>query len=258
MMVENLLRYEFPVAEKTRTFLRLASLFEQLEWFASQDHMHNHEAAIEKYFEIQEVTNRGDQKNDILQELERVKGYLSPLENNPDVDQDSLKKTLTDLQNSRNALSNVGIRISHLSTQNDFLRLVSQRAGMPAATCEFDVPLYHHWLHLPTEKRKEYLNAWIEPLRPYRDSINLILNLQRNNAELTDAVAIGGGYQKDLQGKIFSLSQIYVDPALNVIPKVSANRYKLTVRFSAVSFESSSASYRPIKDIHFRLGLCTI
>ena len=69
-MTETLLRYEFPSNEKLRTFLRLADLFKQLTWFAQQENSNDHRAAIIKYFEIQEVTTRGDQKNDLLHELD--------------------------------------------------------------------------------------------------------------------------------------------------------------------------------------------
>ncbi|MCD8339832.1 MAG: cell division protein ZapD [Burkholderiales bacterium] len=257
-MAVELLRYEFPATEKIRTFLRLSTLFKQLEWYAQQDHMHDHQAALDKYFEIQEVTNRGDQKNDILQELERVRVYLAPLSTNPNIDQDSLKKTLDLIQERRNALNNVGIRISHLSSQNDFLKQLSQRSSMPAATCEFDAPLYHHWLNSDPEMRKAHLKQWIEPFRPYREAIDLILGLLRGNAETTDAVAVKGAYQKDLQGKNFSLTQIYVDPSLNVIPNGAANRYLLTVRFIPVSFDTPVTSNAVAKDIPFQLSLCNI
>ncbi|MFQ7009079.1 MAG: cell division protein ZapD [Parasutterella sp.] len=232
-MTETLLRYEFPSNEKLRTFLRLADLFKQLTWFAQQENANDHRAAIIKYFEIQEVTTRGDQKNDLLHELARFRSCLEPLANNDNVDQESLKETLDKLQASRAELSCVGVRISHLSSQNEFLKTVGQRSGIPAGTCEFDVPVYHHWLHLSAEERKHYLNEWIKPLLPYSNAIDLILNLLRGTAELNDVEAIKGSYQKDLQGKTFTLLQVFVDPKLNMIPKISANRYLLSVRFSA-------------------------
>ena len=104
-MTETLLRYEFPSNEKLRTFLRLADLFKQLSWFAQQDNANDHRAAIIKYFEIQEVTTRGDQKNDLLHELARFRSCLEPLANNDNVDQESLKETLDKLQVSRAELS---------------------------------------------------------------------------------------------------------------------------------------------------------
>ena len=257
-MNDGLLRYEFPANEKLRTFLRLAGLFNQLEWFAQQDSAHDHQAAILKYFEIQDVTTRGDQKNDLLHELARFRAALEPLANNPGVDQDSLRSTLEKLQQSRAELSGVGIRISHLSGQNEFLKAVGQRSSIPAGTCEFDIPAYHHWLHLPTEVRKKHLNAWIDPLRPYARAIDQILELLRGTAEINDVTAIRGGFQKDLQGKTFTLLQIFVDPKLGLIPKVSANRYLLSVRFLPVSFDKDETELPVPEQMNFRIGLCNM
>lgn len=257
-MNSELLRYEFPASEKTRTFLRLSYLFKQLEWFSKQDHPHEHQAAIRKYFEIQDVTNRGDQKNDILQELERFRVYLSPLSRSPNVDQDSLQKTLSEIQACRTALTSVGIRISHLATLNEFLKTLGQRSSIPAGTCEFDLPIYHHWLNLDPEKRKKDLAEWISPLSPYQKGIELILKLLRGSAELTDAVAHKGGYEKDLQGKTFTLLQVYVDPKHEVVPKVSANRYMLSVRFTPVVYDKPTSFGMISKDIPFKLGICNI
>lgn len=256
-MTETLLRYEFPSNEKLRTFLRLADLFKQLTWFAQQENANDHRAAIIKYFEIQEVTTRGDQKNDLLHELARFRSCLEPLANNDNVDQESLKETLDKLQVSRAELSCVGVRISHLSSQNEFLKTVGQRSGIPAGTCEFDVPVYHHWLRLSAEERKHYLNEWIKPLLPYSNAIDLILNLLRGTAELNDVEAIKGSYQKDLQGKTFTLLQVFVDPKLNMIPKISANRYLLSVRFSGANFGSGPIAEIP-EVMPFRLGLCNM
>lgn len=256
-MADTLLRYEFPSNEKLRTFLRLADLFSQLEWFARQDNANDHRAAIIKYFEIQEVTTRGDQKNDILHELARFRSCLEPLASSNDVDQESLKNTLEKLQQSRADLSCVGVRISHLSGQNEFLKTVGQRSGIPAGTCEFDVPVYHQWLHLPAEERKQYLNEWIQPLRPYARSIDLILGLLRGTAELNDVEALKGSYQRDLQGKTFTLLQVFVDPKFNMIPKTSANRYLLSVRFTPANFGRGPVAEIP-EEMPFRLGLCNM
>ena len=90
-MTETLLRYEFPSNDTLRPLLRLAALLNHLTWFAHQENANDHRAAIIKYFEIQEVTTRGDQKNDLLHELARFRSCLEPLANNDNVDQESLK-----------------------------------------------------------------------------------------------------------------------------------------------------------------------
>ncbi len=256
-MSNELLRFEFPGSEKTRTFLRLSSLLQQLDWFIGQEHLHDHQTAMSLFFEIQDVANRGDQKNDIFQELERIRVYLNSLTNNLDVDQISLRQTLDEIHDSRIALDAVGLRLSYLSAQSEFLRVLRQRSAMPAASCEFDVPMYHHWLHLPAEKRREYIRKWTKPLLPYKQAIDLILRIQRSTTEDIEDVAVGGGYQKELQGKTFSLAQIYVDPSLNVVPKLSANRHLLTIRFTPIAFDKEPL-VKKTDDIPFSLRLCKI
>ena len=63
--------------------------------------------------------------------------------------------------------------------------------------------------------------------------------------------------QKDLQGKTFTLLQVFVDPKLNMIPKISANRYLLSVRFSGANFGNGPIAEIP-EVMPFRLGLCNM
>lgn len=257
-MSVDLLRYEFPITEKIRSLLRLSELFNQLEWFAQQNSFYDHQAAILKYFEIQEVTARGDQKNDILQELSRCKVALQLMERYPDSNKLLIESQLNELENRKEELSRVGIRISNLYSQNSFLKTLGKRSALTAGSCEFDLPAYHHWLNLPAETRRQYLDDWITPLRPYKTAIDTILNLLRSQAIVKDEVAHRGAFQRDLLGKSFVLAQIYVDPALNVVPSFSANRYLLTVRFMTAWFDTSSIPPEMPLMIPFKLGLCNL
>ena len=91
----------------------------------------------------------------------------------------------------------------------------------------------------------------------FSNAIDLILNLLRGTAELNDVEAVKGSYQKDLQGKTFTLLQVFVDPKLNMIPKISANRYLLSVRFSGANFGNGPIAEIP-EVMPFRLGLCNM
>lgn len=253
-METNLLRYEFPTNEKIRTFLRLSDLFTQLEWLAAQNNYHSHEAALLKYFDIQDATQRGDQKNDIIQELERNRLTLSQLANCPAVDQASLQNTLERITQSVTEINSVGMRLSHLSTQNEFLRTLSQRSAIPAGFCEFDIPTYHHWLHLPDEVRKSHLNRWISPMKVYHRAVDLILEILRGTSSVqTNMIAKNRAFEMPTQGKNVPLVQIYVDQKYGVVPKVSANKYMLSVRFIPSGFEDPDSIP---KDIPFEFGLC--
>lgn len=257
-MSDDLLRYEFPITEKIRTLLRLSELFTQLEWFAKQESLHDHQAAILKYFEIQEVTSRGDQKNDILQELSRCKLALQSLERNPNVNRQLIEFQLNEIENCKEDLSKVGIRISNLYSQNPFLKTLGKRSALTAGSCEFDLPTYHHWLNLPSQVRCQYLDQWIAPLRPYRVAIDTILNLLRSRVDMSEEHAEKGSFQKDLLGKSYLLAQIYIDPSLNLVPSFSANRYLLSIRFIAAWFDMDTTPPGMPPVIPFRLGLCNL
>ncbi len=255
-MEANLLRYEFPTAEKIRTFLRLSNLFTQLEWLASQDNYHCHEAALLKYFNIQDATQRGDQKNDIIQELERNRIALSAYVGNPDVDQTLLNDTLERITRSVTEINAIGLRLSHLSSQNEFLRMMSQRSAIPAGFCEFDIPAYHHWLNLPDSIRKEHLSKWLSPMKAYHRAVALILEVLRNSVTMRKGlVAKQGTFEIPMQGKVFPLVQVFVDPSLDFVPKVSANKYMLSVCFVPSGFNGRVI---PRIDVPFELGLCSI
>lgn len=253
-MNSGLLRYEFPVLERTRMFLRLSYLFEQMEWLAAQSDNRFHQAALLNYFSIQDATQRGDQKTDVIQELERYKANLSTLVGNDEVDQTSLKETLDRIHQSIREINSIGIRLSHLSGQSELLRAMSQRSAIPAGFCEFDIPSYHHWLHLPDERRRQDLAQWIAPMKAYHRAIDLILEILRGTGKQMDnLLARDRGFECPTQGKAFSLVQVYIDPKYGLVPKVSANKYLLSVRFTPAGF---GAQEEPPRDIPFNLGIC--
>ena len=94
--------------------------------------------------------------------------------------------------------------------------------------------------------------------KPYRTAIDLILDLLRGTAELKTENAVNGAYQKDLQGKTFTLLQIFVDPKLGLVPKISANRYLLSVRFNPVNFGKNGPEHLVPANAPFTLGLCNM
>jgi cell division protein ZapD len=256
LMVDHVLRYDFPTNEKVRMFLRLSELFTQLEYLAEQDTKHCHHAALHKYFDIQNATQRGDQKNDIIQELERYRVSLTSLIGNDAVDQASLDHTLKAIRTSVCDLNQIGIRISHLSSRNEFLKSLEQRSAIAAGWCEFDLPQFHYWLNLPPETRKAMLADWIQPMKVYHTAVDLILEILRGSCTRYDnLMAKKGAFEQVNDGKNIPLVQIWVDQSLGFVPKLSANKYMLSLRFIPANFDARA----PIPDvIPFSLGLCSI
>ena len=250
----NVILYEYPFNERIRTLLRIEDLFEKLVWFCGQSHYYCHHTALITLFEILEVTSRADLKSDLLQELERHKQTLSALRNNPQVAQSALEGVLADVEHAQQALNNMPGKAGQNLRENEWLTSVRSRAGIPGGTCEFDLPSYHAWLMRSPEARGRDLQGWIAPLLQFNHALTIVLRLLRETAHRSRQVAAQGAYQQMLQGRTYTLLQLRVDPSLNAIPEISANKYALWVRFTAADGDLKP---RPLeRDVPFDLALC--
>jgi hypothetical protein len=78
--------YDFPLNEKSRTYLRLESLFSQIRDNLESDQSWAHIAFFKGLFDLQELLERGDLRADLIKDLERLGQRLSHWASLPDVD----------------------------------------------------------------------------------------------------------------------------------------------------------------------------
>jgi len=108
---------------------------------------------------------------------------------------------------------------------------IRSRASIPGGTCEFDLPGYFAWQHLPAEERRADLERWAGTLAPLAESIHLLLKLLRDSGMPQKVIANGGQLQQTLpQGRTFQLLRLRIDPALGLVPEISGNRLIVSVR----------------------------
>jgi len=251
-----LILYEYPFNERIRTLLRLEDLFDRLRHFAAQDHAYEHHAALVTLFEILEVASRADLKSDLLQELERQRQALNNFRASPEVSVEALDAILADIELAARSLGESQGKSGQHLRDNDWLMSIRSRTIIPGGACEFDLPSYYAWQQRPAEQRHADLNGWIGPLEPLRSSLTIVLRLLRESAHKYDVVAVGGSYQQNLSGKTYQMLQVRVDPAHEVIPETSANKYMLWVRFSQ---QGADQRPRPVDtDVPFELALCNL
>jgi len=140
--------YEHPLNERIRTLMRLEDLYRRALFFTAETEAADHHAALLSLFEIIDVAARADLKTDILQELERQRQLLVPLRNNPAIEAEALDAVLAEIDNvAANLLAQTG-KIGQQLRDNEWLMAIKQRTGIPGGACEFDLPAYHHWLHV--------------------------------------------------------------------------------------------------------------
>ena len=251
-----MISYYFPINERVRTLLRLEDLYARMAYFTEKASADDHHAALGVLFEILEVSSRADLKSDLLQELERQKRHLSTLHNNPEISEDALNAVLGEIETASDILFGANGKIGQHLRENEWLMGIKQRACIPGGTCEFDLPSYHYWLHQDAALRRNYLNAWLAPMLPISNSLDIILRLLRESGKVHHFIAQQGSFQQMQGGRVAQLLRITLNSTLPCIPEVSANKYVLNIRFVAANYAAKNALYD--QDVAFDLTFCSL
>lgn len=248
--------FEYPFNERIRTLLRLEDLFTQFSKNSSSKQSHHHHNAMLTLFQIMDVMDRGELKNDLMQELEKQRALLIFFRANPNIDSEKLDLTLDQINQAIEQLRNLSNKPVLELKQNDWLMNIKQRAVIPGGLCEFDLPSYHFWLHTPDNQRQDDIDNWIKPLWPIYQAIQIILQLLRSSAEKQAIIAQNGNYQQMLNtAKPSQMLRIELAEGSACYPEVSANKYAIHIRFVNINAQRQVSACQT--DIAFELTLAS-
>lgn len=240
------LTYEQPLNEKTRSYLRLEYLYEQLNIHLDADHQHN---CFYPLFSLCELTERCDFRNDVIKDIDKQLQQLKLWLKNPDVDDGQIEQLIADLCQSRDELQHPG-RFGQELKNHRFLTAVRQRFSMPGACCSFDLPQLHFWLARPFEERQQEYRRWIAQFSPLLEAISRLLVLTRGTANFTPQTAISGFYQ-GMSEHPLELIRVKIADHLNCFPTISGHRSRYAIHF--VDF---TAHKHTDSNIDFMLAAC--
>ncbi len=256
--MENVANYEHPLNERTRAFLRLEFLFKQIQHFLDDPSMWSSRAALASLIEIQEVVARSDLKTEILKELERHSTSLNRLRQQTGIDQTRLEEILNELESLISQIYGFNKPFGQDLKKNDFLIAIRQRVVIPGGTCDFDLPIYHHWLQNPPETRTQTVNNWLAHFDLLNHAVFLILKLIRESTLHHQEVAEEGIYQKTLDSNTpCQLVRIALPPNSIYFPEVSGGKHRVSIRFMACENIDIKAA-QTHDDVIFKIAYCII
>ncbi|OIQ70450.1 cell division protein ZapD [mine drainage metagenome] len=246
--------YEYPLNERVRTLLRLEHLFRRADFLLQRAHAYDHHYALLTMFEIMDVVSRQDLKSDLLKELERQRQQFLVFRGNPAVAEDTLDAVLGEVDAAFDGLSQQLGKPGQALLDNEWLMALRSRAGIPGGTCEFDLPAYYAWQHLPDAQRSADMARWMEVFAPLAMAVELILRLLRDAGAPRMTMASGGCFQQTLGGRTFQLLRLRVDGKLGVVPETTGHRLMVSVRFMRpdADWKLKAAG----DDVAFELALC--
>ncbi|ACA84602.1 cell division protein ZapD [Shewanella woodyi] len=240
------LTYEQPLNEKTRSFLRLEYLSQQLETNVEQDHQHR---CFYPLFSLCELTERCDYRGEVLKDLDKQIITLSNWQTLPHIDKQQVEFYLNRLVTAKETLQACDRPGSALK-QDRFLAALRQRFNMPGACCNFDLPQLHYWLAKPWDVRQQEYLAWVENFTALLSPIKLLLELTRQTTQFNDTTAKVGFFQGN-SNQALSMIRVKIDSQQGCYPTISGHKNRFAIHF--VQFEQQKHSD---KTIEFQLATC--
>ena len=248
--------FEHPLNERTRLLLRLAHLFEQLDFFLPQEEAWHTRAAMSALLDIASLLSRTDIKSEIIKELERHIGKLSRIRQTPGVDMQRLGQILDGLEKNLVELHRSEGQLGQYLRENEFLKSIMQRSSIPGGSCAFDMPQFHFWLEQPPEDRIHQLQHWASRLATVQHAVSLLVSLIRSSSTPRKELAQQGFFQQSLDAQMpVQLVRVSIPKALRLFAEISGGKHRFTVRFMRFTEEGERAS-QTYEDTGFLLTTC--
>ena len=247
--------YEYPFNERIRTYLRLEHLLRRLGELVSRTQAVDHHYAIQTLFELMDVSSRSDLKSEVMKDIERHKQVLNGYRDSPSISEQALDGFIAQFDACFAALNSDAGRVGYSLNGHEWLMSVRNRMAIPGGTCEFDLPIYHEWLHRPVAARQRDLAQWTAEFKSLSSALDLLMKMLRDSGMPHKVVATDGQFQQHLPaGRSFQLLRLRLDPALGLVPEISGNRLLVSVRLMRVD---GDGRLQPCQDdAAFELTLC--
>ncbi|WP_455207571.1 cell division protein ZapD [Kaarinaea lacus] len=228
----RVIKFEHPLNERYRFFLRLEYLFNLMEHHLSWESPENSHTAVSVLLDIINVVSRTDVKADTVKELDRIWGVLTPLKNKPGIEMGTLDEILSTLKQLSAQLRTITGPIDKDIKDDELLKILQLRNNIAGGLCDFDLPAYRYWLRQPAGRRLHDLQAWLEPFRPLQYAIESALDLVRQSTTAERQVAEDGVYKQSLDPKTpCQLIIVSLPGNTAYFAEFSGSKHRFTVRF---------------------------
>jgi len=249
--------YELPLSEKFRTFIRLESLFDEIEFYLKGNSSWDSRASVKTFIDIVNVFSRPEIKTDLMKEMDRIKAALSKYTEISGVNADRLVEIQTNLVHMAKNLRAMEGQVGQSLKQNDFINSLHQRNNAPGGALVMDLPIYGHWMGQDIKSRRSDVRMWLKEFSLVKQAVYLILNLVRDSALAVDVVAKAGFYQHTLDTDLSNqVLRVILQNDTAYFPEISGGKHRFTVRFL-----KPMNPYRPVQieqDVPFKLICCVL
>ncbi|MCG3721753.1 cell division protein ZapD [Vibrio cincinnatiensis] len=242
-------KFEHPLNEKTRIYLRVEALLNQMEQACQLADKLQHQLLFRALFDLLDIFDQMQLKSELAKDIEKQRLAYRQWQGIEGVDQEMLMTLLAEIDEvHRNLLA--GERFGQSLKEDRFLSTIRQRFNLPGGSCCFDLPALHYWLHLSIEQKIQDAKQWMSILQPLADALKLWLKLTRETGQFRPHIAQSGFYQSDAEGA--NILRLSIPLEYGVYPMISGHKNRFAIKF--IDFHSGQASNQTVP---FDLAICS-
>ena len=249
--------YELPFNEKIRTFVRLESLFEEIEFKLQGVTVWDSRSTMSSFMALLAVFSRPEIKSDLMKEMDRMNNVLSKYSLVDGVNTGRLQDVQEELCQTAKKLKSMEGQIGQNLKLNELIMSIRQRNSLPGGALEIDVPNYAYWLSQDIEIRNADIRNWLKEFDLIKSAVTLVLRLIRESVVENDVIATKGVYQHVLDaGTVTQIIRVELPKGSPCFPEISGGRHRFTVRFL-----KPMGAERPVQieqDVSFKIICCTL
>jgi cell division protein ZapD len=233
-----MIAFEYPMTEKSRSYLRFESLFIQIKQSISLDNDSDAVNYFKSLFELVELSDRSDIRHDLIKDLRAMSEEMQSWLSSEQADIEAIKELMLEIRELISALLVMSKQLKFFKDSR-FLTSLKQRFFIPGGCCNFDLPQFHFWLAQPIQTKKTDAKAWFEYFTVLERALFLFLKIKRHQGLKSSQEAKNGFFQGEVEQALFII--IKVDPLLQVYPMISGHKHRYSVRFMNANAENSQA-----------------
>ncbi|WP_394240134.1 cell division protein ZapD [Vibrio astriarenae] len=242
-------KFEHPLNEKTRIYLRVESLLNTLTSSSSFEIRDHHLLFFRSLFDLLEIFDQIQLKSELAKDLEKQRLTYKSWLNIEGVNQEMLGKILNDIDLVHSSLLSAE-RFGHSLKEDRFLSTIRQRFNLPGGACCFDLPALHHWLHSSVDEKQKDVQRWLGSLEPLKDALSLWLKLTRETGQFRNQQADNGFFQSDAEEA--NILRLNIPLHYGAYPMISGHKNRFAIKF--LDFRTGQAVNQ---DITFELAVCS-
>lgn len=251
------IKFEHPLNERYRFFLRLEFLFDLVKHNISSPAAVDSHTALGAILDIINVVSRIDIKSEGLKELDRITATLNPLKNATDIEQGRLDEILSSIKETAAKLRAINGPIDQALKEVELFKVLQQRNSIAGGLCDFDLPAYRYWLAQSPKTRSQDLHQWFQPFNPLRYAIEIALKLVRESNTAKHELAQNGVYSQTLDSKIpCQLISVTLPQNTIYFVEFSGGKHRFTIRFLDATQHPRAMPTQ--QNVNFDLSCCIL